>query len=233
MKDTTPSLDARMAALGASALFAGLAPEALSELAGGTVERSFDSGAFLFRQGQEADGFYIVVEGELNVHRQGMDGREQVLHIFGAGEVCGEVPVFQGSDYPASAVATRRTRALYLPRSVFADIAERNPGVLMAMLASLSKRLRQFVDLIDDLSLKDVSARLARHLLSLAEQQGRPVVRLESTKAMLASRLGTAPETLSRVLRKMQAGGMIQVNGRDVVLLDRDQVAELAEGVKL
>lgn len=222
-----------MAALRPSALFAGLNGDTLQELAQACVIRSFEAGEFLFLQGDAAEGFYIVTAGELNIHRQGPDGREQILHIFGPGEVCGEVPVFQGTTYPASAVAAGRARALYVPRERFSDFATRHPGVLMAMLASLSKRLRQFVELIDDLSLKEVSARLARHLQGLGEAQGRHVLRLESSKAMLASRLGTAPETLSRVLRKMQERKIIRVSGRDVVLLDQDQLLELAEGMKL
>jgi CRP/FNR family transcriptional regulator len=99
------------------------------------------------------------------------------------------------------------------------------------MLATLSRRLRRFVGLIDDLALKDVSARLARHLLELAEVAGGDQIELETTKVVLASRLGTVAETLSRTLRKMQRKKLIVVDGRRITILDEDGLQDIADGV--
>ncbi len=202
-------------------IFGGLDASGLRALAGIAVLREQAAGETLFRQDAEACGFFVLVSGALHVYRTGMDGRQQILHVFKeTGDVCGEVPVFEGSTYPAAADAITDVRLLYLPRAGFLTLTRRHPEILLGMLAELSKRLRRFVGLIDDLSLKDVYARLAKHLLDASGGQDR--FRLTSSKAMLASQLGTIAETVSRVLRRLQQEGLIEVEGRNIRILDRD-----------
>jgi len=162
-----------------------------------------------------------------------VDGREQILHMFGAGEICGEVPVFEGEAYPASAVAVDTLETLYVPRKDFLALGKRRPEILLEMLAVLSLRLRRFVHLIDDLSLKEVSARVAKYLLDLHARAETETVQLDSTKATLASRLGTIAETLSRTLRKMQQRKVIDVAGRQITIVDREELIELAAGKRV
>ena len=214
-------------------LLAGLDATGQEALAAVMFLRAYDPGEILLGQDQPAEGFFVLVRGSVKVLRTGRDGREQVLHVFSAGELCGEVPVFQGRRYPASAVAVGRVRALYVPADRFLEIAEQNPHILLEMLAVLSQRLRRFVDLIDDLSLKEVSARLAKHLLDLRVRAGRDAVELDTAKAVLAARLGTTAETLSRTLKKMQTRRVIAVGGRRIDILDGEALAVLAAGEKL
>ena len=196
--------------------------------------REYEPAEILFNRGVSADGFHVVVLGQVKVCRFGADGREQVLHVFGPGEPCGEVPMFQGARYPATAMAAGTLRTLYLPRDAFVQLGRRRPDFLLKMLAILSLRLRHFVELVDDLSLKEVSARVASHILHLFDRAGgAKQVQLETTKGMLASRLGTIAETLSRTLAKMQRNGIIRVRGRKITILDRHRLEELAEGEKL
>ena len=102
------------------------------------------------------------------------------------------------------------------------------------MLAVLSGRLRHLVQLVEDLSLKEVSARLAKYLLDLSLRgDGGAVVVLETTKTVLASRLGTVAETLSRTLTRMQRRGIIRVQGRTIAITDADGLQALAAGMKL
>ncbi len=207
--------------------------QALAEA--GTV-REYEAEEYLFQQDEAATGFHIVIEGAVNVHRFGPDGRQQVLHVFeGGGELCGEVPVFEGSTYPAAAVAVETSRTLYLPRDALLTVGREHPEVLLKMLATLSLRLRRFVGLIDDLSLKDVSARLAKHLLELADREGEgtSTVRLETTKSVLASRLGTIAETVSRTFRKLQTSEIIDVQGREITIRDEAGLRDIAAGMKL
>ena len=101
------------------------------------------------------------------------------------------------------------------------------------MLAVLSMRLRSFTSMIDDLSLREVPGRLARHLLYLSEQkQNSHDLELNITKGQLASLLGTIPETLSRILTRMTEQRIIESDGRKIRILDRDVVKELAEGIR-
>jgi CRP/FNR family transcriptional regulator, dissimilatory nitrate respiration regulator len=227
------TMQSHAAILGACPVFSALPPRELEALGAIGLERVFDTGDYLFHQGVRAQGFYAVAAGRVRVHCVGADGREQILRVFGPGEICGEVPVFQGTTYPASAAATEPTRALYLPGDAFRRLARRYPDMLFSMLADLSLRLRRFVQLIDDLSLKEVSARLAKHLLDASVRAGQQTFTLATTKAMLAARIGTVPETLSRILRKMQKRRMIDVDGRSITILDRDALLDLAAGMKL
>ncbi len=193
--------------------------------------RVYESGEALFRQGENAAGFFIVYDGAVAVFRTGMDGRRQILHVFEEpGDVCGEVPVFEGTAYPAYGEALAETRALYLRRTDFLAAARRHPELLLAMLATLSRRLRLFVDLVDDLSLKDVTARLAKYLVGLSGSAiGAGTFDLPTSKALLADRLGTISETVSRALRKLQEQGLIAVDGRRISVTDPEGLAALAE----
>lgn len=217
-----------------SPIFAGLAESGLRALAEVSSVREYADGEYLFQQDEPAAGFHIIETGIVNIHRFGPDGRQQILHVFdGSGEPCGEVAVFEGGTYPAAAVSSGVTRTIYLPRDSFLQVSRKNPEILLKMIATLSKRLRRFVGLIDDLSLKDVSARVAKHLQELALKSGSSVVELETTKTVLASRLGTIAETLSRTLRKMQGRKIIAVSGRQITILDEDALMDVAEGMKI
>ena len=223
----------RLEMLASCPLFQDLHAEELSALARVVSPREYDRGDMLFFQGDRADGFYIIVGGRVEIHRRAPNGRRQLLRVFGPGELCGEVPVFQGGSFPATATAAENVRALWVPGEKFLDVADRHGEILLEMLAVLSLRLRRFVNLIDDLSLKEVSARLAKHLLDLSVKTACDVVTIETTKTLLAGRLGTVSETLSRTLKKMQKRAVIEVRGRTVTILDRDALTALAAGVKL
>ncbi|MEW5763975.1 MAG: Crp/Fnr family transcriptional regulator [Acidobacteriota bacterium] len=221
MKPLTLDAPSRAAALGASPLLQGLAPQDLECLARIASARRYEAGEVLFLAGDEAAGFFLVLTGQVKVSRFGADGREQVIHLLGPGQPCGEVPVFEGGAYPATASALGRVDSLFLARAAFLELAGRRPQILLGMLAILSRRLRALVDLVDDLSLKEVAARLARHLLALQREAGGDRVELETAKGTLASRLGMSPETLSRTLAKLQRQRLISVEGRTVRILDR------------
>ena len=232
MKRIVSTSEERAASLARCPLLRGLGADDLRALAGVALLRDYEAGESLFVRGDEAEGFHVVVRGQVKVCRFGADGREQVLHVFGPGEPVGEVQVFQGGRYPATAQAVGPLRSLYLPREGFLSLGRRRPDLLLNMLAVLAVRLRHFVELVDDLTLKEVSARLAKHLLGLAARAGGArEVQLDTTKAMLASRLGTIAATLSRTLAKMQRRGILRVRGKRIAILDAEALRELAAGM--
>jgi len=234
MKRITEPIEKRIEWLSACSLFSELSSDHVTALAEVAGLRAYEPGEVLFHGGAEADGLHIIVAGRVKVCRYGADGREQVLHIFEGGEPCGEVAVFEGRVYPATAEAMVSSRSLFILRGEFLRVARTRPELLMNMLAVLSRRLRRFVEMIDDLSLKEVSTRLARHLLQLSEASGNEVeVELATSKAMLAARLGAVAETLSRTLTRMQNKGLIQVDGRRVTLKNPSALKRLADGEKL
>jgi CRP/FNR family transcriptional regulator, dissimilatory nitrate respiration regulator len=214
-------------------LFEGLPPDQQKDLANIALEKSFERGRTIFSEGEPAHGFFVVMVGKIKIFKISPDGKEQILHIFGPGEPFAEVPVFEGRPFPAHAVALEDSKFIFFPRSAFVELIKRNPSLSLNMLAVLSRRLRRFTMLVDDLSLKEVPGRLAAHLLYLSEQrQGKDDLELDMPKGQLAGLLGTIPETLSRILTKMAKQGFIEADGRLVKIMDRQGLVELAEGTK-
>jgi CRP/FNR family transcriptional regulator, dissimilatory nitrate respiration regulator len=211
-------------------LFEGLPREQLEDLAGIVQEPTFRKGQTIFSEGDEGDGFYVVASGRVKVFKLSSEGKEQILHILGPGEPFGEVPVFAGQHFPANAEAMEESRFYFFRRESFVRLIKRNPGLALNMLAVLSRRLRVFASLIEDLSLKEVPGRLAAYLLFLSKKErGSKDLELTITKAQLASLLGTIPETLSRILGKMIAQGLIETDGRKITLLEPEALEALAE----
>jgi len=211
-----------------SSLFEGLPDKEIGEIASIAIGKSYQRGETIFFEGDIAVGFYMVAEGRVKIFKMSPAGKEHILHIFGAGEPFGEVPVFHGRPFPASAEALEKTATIYFPRDRFIRLVEANPSIALNMLGVLSLRLRSFTSQIENLSLKEVPARLAGYLLYLSEEQGSAdKVDLPITKGQLASLLGTIPETLSRIFAKMSEEGLIDVQGRQIELLDPEGLADL------
>jgi len=214
-------------------LFDGLSADQHVEVGSIALERPFARGSTIFNEGDPGSGFYVAVSGRVKIFKLSADGKEQILHIFGPGEPFGEVPVFEGRNFPAHAVALETCVCLYFPRPAFIELIKNNPSLALAMLGVLSRRLRTFTVLVDNLSLKEVPARLAAHLLYLSEiKDGTDSLDLDISKGQLAALLGTIPETLSRILGRMVKQGLIESAGSRVKLLDREGLEELTEGVR-
>lgn len=212
-------------------LFEGLAAPQLEELGTISVEKKFTKGEMIFSEGDAGDGFYVVMTGTVKIYKSSLDGKEKILHIFGPREPFGEVPVFTGKPFPANAQAIANSRLLFFPRTEFVRLISENPSLGLSMLAVLAMRLRQFAAQIEQLSLKEVPARLASYLLYLAEEQENPrEVALSISKGQLASLLGTMPETLSRIFARMSRGELIDVNGRLIRLMDMEGLQALSDG---
>jgi len=211
-------------------LFKGLNDSARAALGGIARHRRFSKAEAIFAEGDPGHGFFIVVEGRVKIFKLSGDGKEQILHMFGAGEPFGEVPVFTGRHFPAHAMALEATRTLYFPRREFVGLITAHPDVALNMMAVLSHRLHTFTDLIENLSLKEVPGRLAAFLLyQCAPDTGTGVIRLDVSKAQLASILGTIPETLSRIMARMVQSGLIELHGaRGVAIVDRRALKALA-----
>lgn len=215
-------------------LFAGLVDEQIQWLAVIVEKRKYSRGKVIFTEGEEATGLYVLHTGRVKIYKLSSEGKEQILHIFGPGEPFGEVAVFAGGQFPAYAEALEVSETLFFPRKKIVELLTKDPSMAMNMLAMLSKRLKYFTQLVENLSLKEVPQRLAAYLLVLATiKDKRDTVELDIAKGQLASLLGTIPETLSRILNKMTIQGYIEVEGRQIKLLDRRSLENISMGEKL
>jgi len=211
-------------------LFSGLPDDQLLAIKQIAVEKKVNKGEAIFSEGDEGKGFFVVLDGRVKIYKVSAEGKEQILHIYGPGQPFGEVPVFAGQKFPANAQAISNGRLLFFPRTAFVGLITKNPSLSMKMLAVMSSKLREFTLQIENLSLKEIPARLASYLIYLAdEQQSDPEVILTISKGQLASILGTIPETLSRIFAKLSSQNLISVQGPKITLLDREGLEELAE----
>lgn len=208
-------------------LFNGLPQHQLVEIASICITKKYSRDQAIFFEGDEADGFYLTITGKVKIFKMSLEGKEQILHIFGPGEPFGEVPVFHGDPFPANAVTLTKSEMLFFPKKQFTDLVSATPSLALNMLAMLSLRLRRFTTQIEHLSLKEVPGRLASHLLYLFDEQGqRDMVTLDIPKGQLASLLGTSPETLSRIFNKMTDEGLIRVEGKNIYIKDIEELRE-------
>lgn len=213
-------------------LWQGLPEDQLDALAKIAIAQTYAKGKVMFEEGDEGRGFFVVKSGRVKVYKLSIEGKEQILHFFGAGDHFAEVPVFDGQCFPASAAAIEKSELLFFPRTAFLALLEQHPTLAIAMLAVSARHLRRMAQIIENLSFKEVPGRLAAYLLDLSERNGKgeEEVRLDMTKAQLAAFLGTIPETLSRVFAKLSQDELISIDGSRIQLLNRERLRVLAEG---
>jgi CRP/FNR family transcriptional regulator, dissimilatory nitrate respiration regulator len=198
--------------------------------------KTFQKGQDVFNEGDPAEGFYIVLDGQVKIFKVGSDGREQILRVVRPGETFAEAAAISGEAFPASAQAMSTIHTAFVPSERFRILLKNEPDLALGIIATLCRLLHNFVGLIEQLSLREVSARLAKHLLdhSLRNQRlGRPsdVVTLDVNKTVLAARLGTVSETLSRTLGKLRQSGVIEVEGKKIRILDHAALERLSAGI--
>ena len=203
-------------------LFAGISIPELDAIANITAVKSVPKGSYLFHEGDPSLGFYIVQRGAINVHRVSATGKEQVIHVFRAGESFAEATLATDKGYPGDARAVETSQVLLVQKAGFLALLKRQPELALRMLGSMSIHLRVLVGQLEDLTLKDVETRLANWLVKRCPDptSQRPAnIELSMTKRVLAAELGTVSETFSRTLAKFREQGLVEVKGKTVKVL--------------
>jgi CRP-like cAMP-binding protein len=219
-------------------LFAGLEERDLKQIRALALQKHMRRKEILFSDGDEARGFYVILSGKVKLYKVSSEGKEQILHIVSAPDAFAEAALFLEGRYPAFAEAMSDGQLLFFPQKGFIQLIEKNPQVAINMIVSLSQFLKRFASLIEELSLKEISSRVAKYLIdlslrSLKEGRAPREVELDVSKTQLASRLGTVSETLSRTLGKLKAKGIIDVQKNRIRILNREALEEVASGLKI
>jgi CRP-like cAMP-binding protein len=178
-------------------------------------------GEQIFSEGLEATAFFAVVSGKVKVYKLSPDGKEHTLHIHGPGDLVAEAAIFDSMAYPASCSAMEDSALVRISREGFIKLLKGHPELSLKMMSAYSKRLRQFVSKIEELSMRDIRSRLAGYLIMNSKmEKGVAVCRLKYSKKELASLLGTIPETLSRALSFLKQQGLITEKDKSIVIAD-------------
>ena len=204
-------------------IFASLTEGELEFMAKRTVPRRYSAGELVFSEGEPCMGLYVVESGHVRIFKSSPDGREQVLSIDGPGSSIAELPVFDGGAYPASTIAIEDATLLFVGKQDFQALCLAHPQVGLKVLRVVGARLRRLVGIIEELSFSTVRHRLASYLYRLAQKSGKRtaeglVVSLPVTNQELAAQIGTVRELVSRNLSRLQAEGLLKVDGREVIL---------------
>jgi len=218
-------------------LFSGLAAQDLETLTQMAVGKDFSRQDTIFWEGREAQGFYILVSGYVKLVKSSLDGKEYILRLVGPGESFAEAAVFGEAPYPATAMALEDCQTLFFPKAAFLRHLAASPNLARNMLATLSRLNLHLTRQLEDLSLKEVSARLARYILERCQEtHGRIdtglTFELPTTKTHLAAYLGTISETLSRTLSRLKSEGVIEVDKGKITVIAPGVLQNMARGSK-
>jgi len=206
-----------------------LPPEVQEKLIAVAIPRHFDAGQVIYVEGEPAEAIFIIERGWVKATRMSRQGREQALRFLHSGGVFGDAAVFAGSPYPGTVTALEAVDLWAIPAEDVLRLARQYPDLAIAITRRMGERVLHYVELIEDLSLRSVEARVARTLLRNAEQKdGRLVIPRQAwtTFDAMAVRLGTVRDVLSRVLRTLENDGLLKVDRQEIVLLDPESLAE-------
>jgi CRP/FNR family transcriptional regulator len=202
-------------------LFSELPDHDLQCIASFVVQKRLGKGEYLFREGAPFEGFYVVDQGAISVHRVNASGKMQIIHVFRADESFAEAALTENTGYPADALALEKMSVLLVPKAPFLELLQKHSELALRMLGSMSRHLQALVSLIDDLTLKDVQTRFVCWLL---KRCGNPlgdqavVVELDRAKGVLAAEFGTTNETLSRTFAELRRLKLVVVRGRMITI---------------
>lgn len=195
-------------------------------------KHDFKRGELIFSSGEEADGFYFVLSGEIRLYNMDEEGHEISIASFGAGSFIGEVILFASEVYPANAEATKDTAVVFFSKSAMNRAIDGDPALAHFFLHLLARKCMTLNRRLESISLKSIRQRLLEYLREKCAKDGTCVIELNMSKTQLAKHLGTISETLSRNLAQLQNEGMIEVRGKQITIKKCGFMAANENGLK-
>jgi CRP/FNR family transcriptional regulator, cyclic AMP receptor protein len=214
-------------------LFAALDAESAASLEATLTRRTLARGHVVFREGDDGDRLFVILDGKVKISRAAADGRENLLAVLGAAEMFGELSLFDPGPRTASATTVTASTLASLDHDDLRPLLIERPGVAVQLLQALAQRLRRTNEAMADLVFTDVPGRVAKALLDLAGKFGVPEgdatrVRHDLTQEELAQLVGASRETVNKALSEFAHRGWLRIEGRSVVLLEPDRLARRA-----
>jgi CRP-like cAMP-binding protein len=229
LKALVPPLPAVEDILARTPYFADLKQPQLAAIAGAVVERRYERGEVVFQEGDVCKGLHVVKSGRVRVYKISPEGREQVLLVAEPGETFNEVAVFDDGPNPASVEALEPAVLLLLPKARLLSIIEAEPEVGRAFMRVFASHLRRLAGLVEGLSFKTVTGRVARVLLDQVACAGGGDLSAPHrlTQREIAAMVGTAREVAARALKVLEQEGAIRIQRGRIVIVDAELLASL------
>jgi CRP/FNR family transcriptional regulator, cyclic AMP receptor protein len=215
--------DVRRAALLASELFQVMRPAELDEILKLASERRYRRGQAIFQKGDNGSSMMAVLRGRVRVSSVSSEGKEVTLNVINPGQVVGEIALLDGEPRSADCTATDDTLLLVLERRQFLPYLQNNPDLTLRMLAVLCRKLRRTSNALEELALFDLPGRLARVLLNLSEDYGRPDkdgtrIDLKLSQRDLSNLVASSRESVNKQLRAWREHGTVDLQAGYIVL---------------
>ncbi|HKM87779.1 MAG TPA: Crp/Fnr family transcriptional regulator [Xanthobacteraceae bacterium] len=210
------------------AVFRGLKPETVEHIVAPATVVTLKARSTLFRQGAPATAFFIMIDGWTKHYRLNLSGEEAVIHVFTKGDSFAEAAALTGARFPATAEAVTDARVVRVPADHIISCIQEDPNIALSMIASMSQRLHQLMQQVEQLKAQSGVQRVAEFLASLAPVDHGPcVIALPYDKLLIAARLGLRPPTLSRIFTKLRSVG-VTVHASHVAVDDVGKLHRLA-----
>jgi CRP/FNR family cyclic AMP-dependent transcriptional regulator len=214
-------------------LFQGVAPEDVEALGNQFEVIEAPRGTTLFQEGEPGDSLYIVLEGKVKLGRRSSDGRENLVAVMGPAEKFFELSLFDPGPRTATAVVVTDARLARLPKQALQTWVQERPQIAIQVLHDIARRLRRTNTMLADLIFVDVPGRVAKQLLLLAQKfgsvdGGQLRVTHDLTQEELAQLVGASRETVNKALADFASRGWLRLEGKSVVILDRERLARRA-----
>lgn len=208
--------------------FAHLDAQALSAIAGSAIQRKYAVDQVVLLEGEPSSGLFVVQEGWLKSVKTSPEGREQVMRVVGPGDVFNAIGALARPTNPGTVITLEPATLWILQRETLLQLLEEHTDLAWMIIQALAERVQRLMSQVEDLSLRSVETRLARLLLE--EATGATFVRRRwDTQAEMAARLGTVLDVLNRVLRRLAADGVIEVERHRILILDQERLAAIAD----
>ena len=214
-------------------LFQGVDPEDAEALAEQFEIFEAPRGTILFHEGEPGDSLYIVLGGKVKLGRRSSDGRENLVAIMGPADQFGELSIFDPGPRTATATVVTDARLARLPKPALQKWVQERPQIAMQLLRVVARRLRRTNTMLADLIFVDVPGRVAKQLLQLAQRFGtvdgcQLRVTHDLTQEELAQLVGASRETVNKALADFAQRGWLRLEGKSVVILDRERLSRRA-----
>ncbi|MGE0731465.1 MAG: Crp/Fnr family transcriptional regulator [Acidimicrobiia bacterium] len=207
-------------------LFRDLDPELLERLARHAVQRRIHRGDVLFDEGELANELFIVASGRVAIANKSPDGRESVVALMEAGDLFGEMPLFDGQGRSAEARALTTAEVVSLPYAPIKTLYDEKPELLWEVVGMLARRLRVADEALADSVFLDVTGRTAKRLLEMAGDADEFV--LPVTQEELAGMVGASRERVNKAIASFIRLGWIEQGDRKYIITDREQLSRRA-----
>ena len=233
IKKAVSDFDEILSYLRSCFIFRDLTENELSLLAGSGGTKNFNAGQIIKQVEQKDEAFYLVITGRVKLVRTSYEGKEQILYLFGPGEVFCLIGLVPGQECPGSFVALEQSKVFVIPALKFRELVLNQPDLMFKILSLLTYKLKTALDTIASFSLMDVPQRVAAFFVQSisSDRNGeRMALNLNISRKELAKIVGVTPETMSRVIRKMEEKGLIGIQGRNIQILKPESLHRLSSG---